>query len=75
MTKYTIDEKLYAVLEYLEGKKNYKSIAFVTKMLDKAFDRLESKDSPILHLLQSQTNQGKIKRHEPGRLPGSCLQG
>ncbi|MGW6384945.1 transposase [Peribacillus butanolivorans] len=27
MTKYTIDEKLLAVLEYLEGKKSYKSIA------------------------------------------------
>ncbi|MEA3573921.1 hypothetical protein [Peribacillus frigoritolerans] len=27
MTKYTIDEKSNAVLEYLEGKKYYKSIA------------------------------------------------
>ncbi|USK31291.1 transposase (plasmid) [Bacillus sp. CMF21] len=27
MTKYTIDEKSNAVLEYLEGKKSYKSIA------------------------------------------------
>ena len=27
-----------------------------------------------IHYYNHQTNQGKIKRHEPGRLPGSCPQ-